>query len=518
MLLRHQPDKCVLSGASYVDRLPVELWGLVVAYLSREDQRTCISVSRTLRAVSSTRLFSRVTIYFGLWKPSGVILSLGHDTFAKHHDFIEDMSARNVRSCELLRRVRRDPEFAKLIKNLAVHAYTPGLGAYEAHTLADSLEYLTALTSFSYHGMYPLIHSEIVGALVKASGATLIDFRASALESRLWTRPVMFAQLRNLETLSFVREPYERPSYSDNQAVCSCVEVASASGRLRRLHVGGDVIWILPVRVFENLKGLSIQEPETLGGLELVLRHCGQLESLSLVVNSIWTEKHLNNALEADPKALPFLSSFKLVIHGDGFNRHPDTIAEFVANKQDLRRLDVFLNMDSADEGVYPQFIELLPKLPKLEVLGLGLAGHEYTTEKLLRLHEKLPLGLKALLIRFDWEVNDIPSSFWMELFRKRASLEYLHILDRNWTLDLKQQLLEDHPSQLQLVGYGPYLRWMEWDRLAKMWVYTSRWSDLKVRFRDVEDFGCEDWEWLLRYHDWAELDSLWPGIPPEDM
>lgn len=27
----------------------------------------------------------------------------------------------------------------------------------------------------------------------------------------------------------------------------------------------------------------------------------------------------------------------------------------------------------------------------------------------------------------------------------------------------------------------------------------SEKWSDRKVEFRGIDDFGCEEWEWLMR-------------------
>ncbi len=82
--------------------------------------------------------------------------------------------------------------------------------------------------------------------------------------------------------------------------------------------------------------------------------------------------------------------------------------------------------------------------------------------------------------------------------------MRYLHVLDRLRTLDQKQQLLEDPPVSLELVGYGPFLRWLvrgnddpDDDRLE----YSPSWPLSKVKFRSADDFGCAEWEWLLRWH-----------------
>ena len=82
--------------------------------------------------------------------------------------------------------------------------------------------------------------------------------------------------------------------------------------------------------------------------------------------------------------------------------------------------------------------------------------------------------------------------------------MRYFHIFDTFRRFDLKQQLLEDPPASLQLVGYGPLLRWLVRDHDDSGGArpeYSPSWSTQKVQFRTADDFGCAEWEWLLRWH-----------------
>ena len=78
--------------------------------------------------------------------------------------------------------------------------------------------------------------------------------------------------------------------------------------------------------------------------------------------------------------------------------------------------------------------------------------------------------------------------------------------------MDFKQQLLEDPPPSLELVGYGPHLRWLMRNPDAEKpgelpRCYSPHWPFSKVTFRTVDDFsGEEDWEWLLRYRGFESL------------
>ena len=105
--------------------------------------------------------------------------------------------------------------------------------------------------------------------------------------------------------------------------------------------------------------------------------------------------------------------------------------------------------------------------------------------------------------------------------------------------MDLKQQLLEDHPDSLVLTGYGPFLRWILRNPNAgnagePAFCYSPCWPFAKVTFREAADFEDPDWEWLLRYHGLEGIrkcafrrssesthssritDTLFPGIPDQ--
>ena len=82
--------------------------------------------------------------------------------------------------------------------------------------------------------------------------------------------------------------------------------------------------------------------------------------------------------------------------------------------------------------------------------------------------------------------------------------------------LRLRQLPIEELPDSLELYGYGlyvhPVVRAPSGDVGADGNNNTARaefgpcWPLDKVVFRTKEDFGCEDWEWLFRWHDYAGL------------
>ena len=167
--------------------------------------------------------------------------------------------------------------------------------------------------------------------------------------------------------------------------------------------------------------------------------------------------------------------------------------------------LDLADNDISIDEGAEIPLGEILPELSALEVLGFN-AQHAFLTDDIdivAFLGTHLPPKLSALFLNLaldDDEVSPlglitvvchILSSFRARRpqnfadaddvhtqFSNLTSLRYLHIIDHLESVDLKQQLLEDHPDTLQLVGYNTYLRWIEHDPESNLPKYSVPWPE----------------------------------------
>lgn len=50
----------------------------------------------------------------------------------------------------------------------------------------------------------------------------------------------------------------------------------------------------------------------------------------------------------------------------------------------------------------------------------------------------------------------------------------------------------------------------IERDRATGEAVYGTPWTEEALGFGTAEDFGREDWEWLVRYHNWDGLVRFW--------
>ncbi len=70
---------------------------------------------------------------------------------------------------------------------------------------------------------------------------------------------------------------------------------------------------------------------------------------------------------------------------------------------------------------------------------------------------------------------------------------------------ELQENIFQDPPPNLELFGYGAQIHPMGRDSATGAALLHPRWSYPKVYFRTANDYGNEDWEWLLRHHGYDE-------------
>ncbi|KAI1787077.1 hypothetical protein LXA43DRAFT_1098574 [Ganoderma leucocontextum] len=496
--------------------LPPEVWGLIVKQLERNEQKTCRTLSKLHHDFASRALFAHVNVYFGLW-------SHEHD-MTSSEETVSEIIFKNNTTWDILRHISLFPDFAKVVKTISVRAYlSPGIGVgedvFHTRALIAALHALRNLRAFHWHGCFPRLSQDVLIALAQSSGHSLKELHIPITNA---TAPCLsaFCGLQELRSVD-VRWPEPSPldempaaAFPDEWPVFSMPEVSSdippgeASTRalqmavdgmahtLTAITMAGDILWGCSIRSMLGLQELEVILPETSGGLALVLRHCFLLRSFTVFPRA---PDELFSVLQADPTALPRLRAFKFLYcsikaTSPFESRHAQALARFIQNKPQLASLDV----------------EAIAHLPRLEVLGFTLLRSAWGPGDIQFFRERLPRGLTALRLSVSLDQADNDSSLqeWLGLLKDLASLRYLHIFDKYRTFDLKQQLLEDPPASLELVGYGPFLRWLvrdhgdndpdDSDRLAE---YSPSWPLSKVQFRSADDFGRAEWEWLLRWH-----------------
>ena len=68
---------------------------------------------------------------------------------------------------------------------------------------------------------------------------------------------------------------------------------------------------------------------------------------------------------------------------------------------------------------------------------------------------------------------------------------------------ELRRALFDHPPPRAELVGVHEDLRWVERDpQTGERVGYSESWPLSRVYNRTVDDFGCEEWEWLMRQVD----------------
>jgi len=98
--------------------LPVETWSAIVDCLSVNQQRNLLLVNRLLHDVALRTLFSVVKIFFMRGDPGLYMLNTTSERY------LEDTSlALMHRSWELLHCIITQPNFAKVVRTLCVHAF-----------------------------------------------------------------------------------------------------------------------------------------------------------------------------------------------------------------------------------------------------------------------------------------------------------------------------------------------------------------------------------------------------------
>ncbi|EIW57068.1 uncharacterized protein TRAVEDRAFT_73320 [Trametes versicolor FP-101664 SS1] len=509
-------DREPFIGDYFRLQLPPELWGLVMDYLPRADQRSCLSVSAAFHDLACPLVFSRIVIHYGLCsaqgpEPPGPCLAKSD---------LRLLEWRIITAKEILQRIARDVQFARSVKAITVLAYQMGSNAgesdsdFETH-MVIALESLPRLRVFQWYGFRPPLSTSVLGALARAAGSRLIKLDICGVLGINQDASPYVAQFKALRTLSLTGDvihfPISRGSKEDFRIMFArCAQHVPST--LLHLSIWREGIWAIPLPVLSGLQELSMLDPTNLDRLGDIFGHCAQLRSLAIACIGADCGLEVLAALQAAPNALPYLTSFKLVLSREAYIPDAGPFIEFFKNKEGMRRLDLQFNRlyPFGDVDEYSRFLDIFAQLPQLQVVGLDLTGPALRLEHLELLDERLPLGLSALLLKWSTYTSiasGIDTQDWIDMLKRRPSLGYLHTLytendiSLGTVLDLGEPLLMDRPPALRLFGYGAQICSIECDPATGESMYGPPWSDAAVSVGAVEDFGCEDWAWLIRYH-----------------
>ncbi|KAI0640855.1 hypothetical protein C8Q79DRAFT_1106951 [Trametes meyenii] len=471
--------------------LTTELWRMVGFYLTREDQRTCLLVSNSMRHIVRPLLFSRVILKYGIWLWDEDIPFLEDDV-----PIIEDRMRVNH---EILSQVCSDASFAKLVKKIDIQAHHSQLTSDECpediDLLLAAIEALPDLRSFRWYGKYPQLGPPVFQALVKAAATSLteLDFPVLSADCAAY-----LASFKSLHTLSLGAETLCQLPLLRGRAGVTVMQsyLEQAPRTLVSLSVQGDALWNAPVDLLSNIRELYLADPSTLNGLHLVFQNCSQLRGFGMLIGS-QTKVSLHSVLEENRHALPHLTSFKLLYYGRTGLNESNSLFTFLRDKMQLRRLDI--KFSEATASFHTALLDLIGGLTKLEVVGLQVVNFQ-------RVYKQLPPGLTALLLHPSMaELEDNPQATWTELLVKLRSLRYLHVLGSYESIGVRDAVAKDSCPSLELLGTGPELSWTQRDANSEL-AFSKAWNYWTVAMRTIDDFGCADWEWLLRGHDYEGL------------
>ncbi|KAH9926584.1 uncharacterized protein BXZ73DRAFT_102844 [Epithele typhae] len=490
--------------------LPPEIWRLALEALPLEDKKTCLLVSRPYYTIVVASLFRHITLHFGLWQPPA-------------SEDLSELVDMNNRTWELLYHISTTPSFARHVRSLSVHFYPEdnNFCIFELRQLGQAIHALApSLCSVDWFGSPPPNHSSLLRSLAQDTGATLQHLR---LPIEVVSNDALVS-FTNLRSLVLHPEPdhlwdlYHTNLIQESSLQSVSSVVSTNAPTLHHLSAVGDLVMMFPPRAFIDVIVLELTHTGILDGLALILRHCERLCDLTPTPRAIMpsTVSELSEALV--PDTLPFLESFRFNFTEEA--SLPPILSKFLAGRRILKRLDISPAdvEDRSSTGLPPSqpILDILHTLPSIKALALGFEA-EITTETIEQLSSCVPMDINAFRIGGSVVRDYFIENAFLSFVRSRTSLGYLHIFNPHPVgMDYKLQLLEDPPPALELYGFGPYLRWLvpgpDGPDAYPPRQWTEHWPPRKVTFRTVEDFGCADWEWLLRHNGQWDYYSMPPG------
>ena len=316
--------------------------------------------------------------------------------------------------------------------------------------------------------------------------------------------------------------------------------VTVTSPSLRSLSIVGEALWECNVQSLSALTDLTLTIISDVDFIWVIFTNCARLQSLTILVGFIHNID-LAAVLRTHPYALPRLTAFRLYFPmiEEGVM---EAVAAFLRTKPLLERFELGHRLGACLLDEAEPVLEALTGLPRLRVLGLELSGGSerelrvaIRPSHLQRFARRIPPQVTALSLwvhaRFgpsiareeDWtQFVRIPSPCSFCALRLHADYQYCCFLSRCAQFHglspscrfihmsaghgypvydkLRRALFAHPPPSVELVGFNEDIRWVERDWETGHWLgYSKSWPISRVCNRTVEDFGCEEWEWLLR-------------------
>ncbi|PIL26335.1 hypothetical protein GSI_12091 [Ganoderma sinense ZZ0214-1] len=284
--------------------------------------------------------------------------------------------------------------------------------------------------------------------------------------------------------------------------------IATTSLPLRSLGVFGHLLSQSNVQRFSTLVELSLALIPPRGPIEMVFTHCSRLRSLTLLVGGA-PACDLATTLRTHSDALPLLTAFQLFYPRMGPDMS-EAMVSFLRNKLLLERLDLGHHRSLYAFDEIEPVLDILPGLPRLHVFGAELSGsnlirQNLTPDHLQYLAQRVPARLTALSVCVGAHQSTLTKEDWEQFFSGLSSCRFIYFsVDHSYlgAHVLQSTLLEHPPPLAELVGFNVDIAWVERDPETGRVGYSERWPLSRVYNRTAGEFGCEEWEWLLRQAD----------------
>lgn len=250
--------------------------------------------------------------------------------------------------------------------------------------------------------------------------------------------------------------------------------------------------------LLQQITHLSLLFLHDLSHLEVLLQNLPHVQSLTLQALRDDQEEQLFAAFKHGPFNLPHLTQLAIIGEDreDAFKQLPATsvplLAELVRGIPTLRCFDCSICIASTHMEL------LLPALKQLRVLGLHV-GPVDSRGLFCGIVRHIPTELDALAL-FVSLSGVIHGHEWAELWTRCQRLRYLYLRschDDEDDVEGALEFLAEAGKSLRLVGLQNAVHYVERDDGSVR--LSEKWSKRKLEFRGVDDFGCPEWEWLMR-------------------
>ncbi|KAM5539333.1 hypothetical protein V8D89_007024 [Ganoderma adspersum] len=492
--------------------LPTETWIQVIRELPFHYQKSCLSISKFFHDIAVQYVFASINIRLGNMRD---FYLADEDRWCNWNaDEKAEADAAVNRSYELLKHLTSSSAqaaagFVRAVKYVSVRAYFfPGESLPDGllDTLEEALSVLR-LREFAWYGCHPMPRSQVLETLSTGSRDTMEEI---VLPAELLDHiPVLpFTRLKSLSFLNRYGNCYQCLGRGNSRCFRMGKTVTATLPSLRSLSIFGEALWKCKVQGLSVLTELTLALMDDVDPISAIITRCSRLQSLTILVGPAHSSDDLAAVLHAHPSALPRLTAFRMYFPAVEPGMM-ESVAAFLRTKPLLERFELGHRWEACLLDAAEPMLETLAQLPRLRVLGLELSGGSARDPALRPSHlqhlaRRIPPQVTALSL---WVDARFPSTTreadWTQFFHGLRSCRFIHVSsapDYRACGELQRALFVHPPPSAELVGFNEDIRWVEREWGTGRWMgYSESWPLSRVYNRTVEDFGCEEWEWLLR-------------------